>query len=332
MTIDMGPVISAVQSYGDARAAESEKAAHDEDAAQIDALTAQVADLQARLAAFQPPARFPGDPGAGKVYWGSSQDGSDIKDWTDFSASCGGLGVCRRYYQSTDLAKFSTETDALKAVGALNAASFKVPGNDWAGVGAGKYDTWLGQVRDAVKAAGVPVFLCLHHEPNGNGTPADFKAMYAHAAPILKQADNLVLMPIHNGWLFVDDNGWQQWMVPEADVNGIDIYPRKMADKAELVAKYQKGLDNLASGGKPMFLAEYGARDLVQGDYAAQMIRDLYDYLIERGDVVGVSYFNSSKNVNVFPEAGPYWLAGDRLAAFVECGKRATSVRYAPAS
>jgi hypothetical protein len=282
----------------------------------------------------------------GKLYWGSSQDGSNITDWTDFSTSCGGLGVCRRYYTSNfydpatkktsyqpdkalaAIEEFAAETRAVNAAGAVMAASFKTPDFDWAALAAGKYDTWLGQVRDAVAALDSPVFLCLHHEPNGDGASADFRAMYTHAAPILKATDNLVLMPIHNGWLFVDDNGWEQWMVPEADVNGIDIYPRKMADKNELVAKYQKGLDNLASGGKPMLLAEYGARDAVQGDYAAPMIRDLYDYLVQRGDMVGASYFNSSKNVNVFPEAGPYWLAGDRLAAFVECAQLSTSVKY----
>ena len=288
-----------------------------------------------------PTLRFPGDPTEGNLYWGSSLDGTNINDWVTFSNESGGLGACRRYYTSNDgngqfsqnisdnnLSSFKSEASAIRGAGGLSVSSFKVPNNDWAGVASGQYDAWLHDLSAAVASHGEPVFVCLHHEPNGNGNAADFRAMYSHAAPILKQANNLVLMPIHNGWLFVDDSGWQQWMVEESDVDGIDIYPRKMQNKSDLVAKYQKGLDNLASGGKPMFLAEFGARDLVQGDYAAQMIRDLYDYLIARGDVVGCTYFNSSKNVNVFPEAGPYILTGARLYKFRECAGLPTSAIY----
>jgi hypothetical protein len=279
--------------------------------------------------------RFYGDPGVGNLYYGSSWDDVTPAGWVDLSRSAGGLGVCRRYYQSNQVSDFVTEAATIKAAGALTAASFKVPNNSWAGVANGSQDQWLDSIAQATANIGWPTFVCLHHEPyNGKtgtgdgGTAADFRAMYSRAYSRWSPIQNLLTMPIYNGYPLVDDSQpSRDFFTPNCDIQGVDIYPRAMQNRQQTWAKYTKGLGNLAalSGGQPMFLAEYGARPSIQGDYCAPMIRDIYDYLtIGRNDVIGCTYFNSGKNVNT-PDPSTYVLEGARLDVFKQCAALPTS-------
>ena len=74
-----------------------------------------------------------------------------------------------------------------------------------------------------------------------------------------------------------------------------------------------------------MFLAEYGARPSIQGDYCAPMIRGIYDYLVSRGDVIAATYFNSGKNVNT-SDPSTYLLDGARLDVFKQCAALPNSI------
>ena len=281
-------------------------------------------------------ARFFGDPGTTNMYYGSSWDGADVTEWINFSKQCGGLGVSRRYYQSnqvTGSANFDDEAAKLKAAGALIAASFKVPGNNWASVANGSQDAWLDSIASVVSDHGDAAFICLHHEPyNGQtgtgdgGTATDFRNMYTRAKARWSGVENLLMMPIYNGYPIVDnDPVWHDYIIEEADIQGVDIYPRKMQSREQTWAKYGKGLGNLATVGQPMFLAEYGARPSIQGDYCAPMIRDIYDYLVYRGDVIGCTYFNSGKNVNT-DDPSTYLLDGVRLDVFKQCAALPNSI------
>jgi hypothetical protein len=152
--------------------------------------------------------------------------------------------------------------------------------------------------------------------------------MYSRAYSRWSPIQNLLTMPIYNGYPLVDDSQpSRDFFTPNCDIQGVDIYPRAMQNRQQTWAKYTKGLGNLAalSGGQPMFLAEYGARPSIQGDYCAPMIRDIYDYLtVGRNDVIGCTYFNSGKNVNT-PDPSTYVLEGARLDVFKQCAALPTS-------
>lgn len=130
-------------------------------------------------------------------------------------------------------------TDSLSLVqqalseGQKPVVSFKV-GNDWGGVASGKYDSQLKALSDNLAKLSKPIAVCLHHEPDTQSTPVDvgeggsaqeFAGMYRRATPILKQAANVEVWPIMNGWWWTNakaaftDAQIAVWLPP--DVRGL---------------------------------------------------------------------------------------------------------------
>ena len=123
------------------------------------------------------------------------------------------------------------------AAGRMPVISFKVPGTDWAGVAAGRYDERLRYVTRELAAPGGRVFLTLHHEPASDGTPSDYAAMMLHALPILSAPENIDAGPILNGfWWSNTDQGL-------SDAEIARWLPLDVLAAAELVAAdtYQTG-------------------------------------------------------------------------------------------
>lgn len=77
--------------------------------------------------------------------------------------------------------------------------SFKIPGNDWAGVAAGKYDAQLATLKQRLVALNARGFVTLHHEPAGDGTAANWAAMLTYALPKLN-TPLIDVGVIGNGW------------------------------------------------------------------------------------------------------------------------------------
>ena len=79
-----------------------------------------------------------------------------------------------------------------------------------------------------------PVFVAVHHEPEKDGTPADWSAMQVHALPILGRGNNVTVGVIGNGWWWsakkkgYTDSEIAQWITPSvrrvSDVIGADTY------------------------------------------------------------------------------------------------------------
>jgi hypothetical protein len=92
----------------------------------------------------------------------------------------------RRCFESTWITKATVDkwADWGDAQGIYPVISFKVPGNDWAGVAAGKYDNDLDVLTNTLKArkaAGrAPVCVAVHHEPSGDGNLAVWAKMQEH--------------------------------------------------------------------------------------------------------------------------------------------------------
>ena len=86
------------------------------------------------------------------------------------------------------------------AAGRMPVLSFKVPRNDWAGAAAGKYDAALKDLTARLDRLPGRVFVTLHHEPTGDGTPASYAAMQRHVLPILGSPGNVDAGVIVNGF------------------------------------------------------------------------------------------------------------------------------------
>jgi hypothetical protein len=127
-------------------------------------------------------------------------------EWSARLAETGGVDARRIF---GDLASpsgaISTATSEV-AAGRMPIVSFKVPNNDWAGVAAGSYDAQLRDVTARLAALPGQVFVTLHHEPSGDGTPAAYAAMLTHALPILGSPANVNAGPIANGFWWSNGN------------------------------------------------------------------------------------------------------------------------------
>lgn len=120
------------------------------------------------------------------------------------------------------------------AAGRMPVISFKVPETDWAGAGAGRYDELLRYVTRELAAPGGRVFVTLHHEPAGDGTPDDYASMMRHALPILGAAANVDAGPILNGFWWsstgqgLSDAEIARWLpadvLAESEVVAADTY------------------------------------------------------------------------------------------------------------
>lgn len=295
---------------------------------EINAGLAEVLNLLQQGPVDPPPPepRFPGDPGAGRLYVGENRDGGDpIARETFFNHQ---VGVYRSYWQASQTASMIAVCNRDLAARRIPFASTKLPGT-WAAVASGSQDAWLVGMMNALATVPGPVWLCLHHEPSddvGTGqTPADYVAMYQHAYP-LKPA-NVAMVPILQSAPFDPTVGGRgditAWYDAAAmDLCGIDTYnhwypggTNKWRDPATVASFF----DQLTQFGKPIALAEYGVRtDPATPGKAAQWMRDFHDLLVARGDVVAMSFFDSEQNVN---DGGTPWTldyAGDqeRLEAF----------------
>ncbi|MGH3447558.1 MAG: hypothetical protein ACRDP4_08030 [Nocardioidaceae bacterium] len=285
-------------------------------------------------AAVPPASAYPGDPGTGVLYYGSCLDGGEsgvlgFENDTFADDGLGGrtLGIYRGFYQSGQVAAAGSHAADCIAHNRLPLMSFKVPGNNWAAVGAGSQDSWLESIATAMSSAAGPVWICLHHEPYNDGAPADYRAMYARAGPILHGASNVAVVPILNSWIFLNPNEQTpvtDWDVSTvADVVSVDCYPNEIQSMSDLERRYDPVFNQIAQYGKPMALSEYASRTTTQGTYAVPYMSDIYTYCLGRGDVVAMMYFNSTQNVG---GGGPMTLTGGTLAAFTTNLDKATSV------
>lgn len=153
-------------------------------------------------------------PNVGKARIGMS---APANLWDQRVAEVGpGLEARRLFYGLGDDLKLAQQ--AVDA-GLYPILSFKIPGNDWAGVAQGKYDTQLATLKQHLVALNAPVFVTLHHEPTTDGTPADYAAMLTHALPLL-DTSLVDVGPIGNGWWWSSKaNGYTdaeiaEWLTP----------------------------------------------------------------------------------------------------------------------
>jgi len=205
------------------------------------------------------------------------------------------------------------------AAGRLPVLSFKVPGNDWSGVASGRYDAALRTLAAQLSAVGGEVFVTLHHEPTGDGSPSAYAAMMRHALPILGAPANVDAGPIVNGFWWSDgaqglsDAQIAQWLPPDvlsvSEVVAADTYQGGDAahpgeDAGVKIRNLSRWADRV--GVERLGIGEYNGVD-------ARSIKAAGDAILADPRFAFADIFNSSNN----NRAGIDWtLTGSRLDAF----------------
>jgi hypothetical protein len=287
---------------------------------------AQILDLQAALDACRVAltARFPGDPGIGLMWWGASVEGGIGPQLAAFEAATGKPTQPFRTYMTKDETASQILNKISQHIGAgrFAWASLKFP-MSWAQVAAGGGDTRLVTIADGLAQLPVHTWITLHHEPNKDpGTPAEYRAMWEHIVPLMRQHDggNVAYMLVIGGENFESDPTLAASYIPDPSVFdgfGFDLYNafsmtngkqwRQFGERADFILPF-------VPESKPVVVAEFGCReDTRDPDRATTWLTNMYEYCQAHG-FAAVSYFNSGANS---PD-GTWALDGARLNRYIQ--------------
>lgn len=188
----------------------------------------------------KPPATggdYPGQPVEGTVLWGAAVGQNDDPRPRHEIPAGAILSLRRTFYQWNHRSGYMiTLIEEDLAKGRLPWVSIKTPG--WSEVASGARDTEIDQMLVALDRVSGPVWLTLHHEPEGGGGvngPDDPGGPSAHLAMNRRVkermetlgVDNVALAPILMSWTWDPASGRNpdDWWDPEVyDFVGVDHY------------------------------------------------------------------------------------------------------------
>jgi hypothetical protein len=121
--------------------------------------------------------------------------------WAQRVSEVGAGLEARRLFFTGFTASISKANEAC-AAGMYPVMSFKTSSYSWAQVAAGDADGDLRALGTRLAALPCDVFVAIHHEPEGDGSAADWSAMAVHALPILGGGigGKVKVGVIGNGW------------------------------------------------------------------------------------------------------------------------------------
>jgi hypothetical protein len=138
------------------------------------------------------------------------------------------LGVRRTYWGPDEVRDaVRTARDDVRAR-RIPWISFKLP-YDWSDMAAGSGDDWTRDLATRLSKLHGPVWIAFHHEPEGDGDVADWKAMQERLAPIVRAAaPNVAYSVILTGLHQVNGDpryGFDAiWPETTVDIAGFDPY------------------------------------------------------------------------------------------------------------
>jgi hypothetical protein len=251
-------------------------------------------------------------------------------EWSARLAETGGVDARRIFGDLSSPASALKLATSEVAAGRMPILSFKVPNNDWSGVAAGKYDAQLRDLTSKLAAIKGQLFVTLHHEPSGNGTPSNYAAMLKHALPILGAPATVNAGPIVNGFWW--SNGGQGM----TDAEIAQWLPTSVLKVSEIVASdtYQGGTTSnpgenagVKIANMSKWAARVGVTKLGIGEYNglnAASITAAGNAVLADPRFRFAAVFNSNEN----NRAGVDWqLTGDRLTAFKATVKLSRAAR-----
>ena len=144
--------------------------------------------------------------------------------------AAGNLGIRRLYYhipgdESAAIGKIQED----QAKGRISWLSLKLDGVTWAQCASGAMDTTVTNFNNQLAAlnlqSDVPVWLCFHHEPEGDDVTSDFKLMQNRLIPRIT-APNVKCWIILTGWHEIfGSNSFTEWWPTTVVPYGIAIDP-----------------------------------------------------------------------------------------------------------
>jgi len=188
--------------------------------------------------------------------------------------------------------------------------SFKVPGNDWAGVVNGDYDAGLDIILERAAARSEKWMFSVHHEPSGDGDIPTWAIMQRYISNYVASASAKVCFaPIMNGFAWGPKNydatfiaqAFPQSLIDAINANGhiltCDTYDSADATKLSYTQydrtsmKMQGFFDWCRDKGvKSAGIGEWGC-------HTGEDVRRCWNLCATNSDLVGISvYFNSGAN------------------------------------
>lgn len=137
------------------------------------------------------------------------------------------LGVRRTYYTASQVSRAIDTARTDLAKGRLPWISFKFP-HDWKAMSSGAGDAWARDLARRLATLDGPVWVAFHHEPEGDGNMALWRAAQERLGPIMRTASNVGFTVVLTGWhQFYGGREFSLgtvWPRTTVDVAGFDIY------------------------------------------------------------------------------------------------------------
>lgn len=285
-------------------------------------------------------AKYPGQPAAGKLYWGAATGTFNLA--TRYEQPTGkSLAIHRTYYQWAQRTTSLVNTaKADLAADRLPWVSTKTP--SWADMAAGKYDGEIDEMLKALGALNGPVWLTIHHEPEGGGghnAPDDPAGPAGHVAMNKRVRErltalgikNVALAPILMSYTWTKASGrnpdaW--WASGIYDFVGVDTYSQK-AGVGLTDSTWAEIRQWAAARNADVAVGEWGLEgtDTVAGNLVKAWYNAAANSDHDRGGarVVALSAFDT--DVNAAADGQGWSLKGDQLSAFLELLKDPRTAR-----
>lgn len=250
---------------------------------------------------------YPGRPAAGDVHWGAFVHTGSSLLANPASRYGRNPEVLRSYFSWSRRASGLPQTaKADVAAGRLPWVSVKPP--SWSAMASGRHDGEIDQMLRALDAVPGPVWLTVHHEPEGGkgknytddpAGPAAHLAMNKRVRERMKalKTDNIALGPILMEWTFNPKSGRDPnayWASGVYDFLGIDTY----SDGGTFIDTSWGTVRKWAQGRNvDVAVGEWGISG--NGTSAANVMREFYNSAVSSGTdgkgarVVALSVFDS---------------------------------------
>lgn len=272
---------------------------------------------------------YPGRPPAGSVLWGAAVGGNGDPIPRHERPAEHPLTLRRTFFQWDHRGGYLLDVVRVDlTAGRLPWVSIKTP--PWSAMAAGDHDHEIDQLLRGLDAADGPVWLTVHHEPEGGGgvnRPDDPAGAAGHLAMNRRvrqrmdelAVDNVALAPVLMSWTWDPASGRSAsaWWEPGLyDFLGVDVYVEQ--DRPLADATWRRIREWAAERDVDVAVGEWGMRGTDAA--AGQRVRDWYDEAADshqdgRGArVVGLAAFDSGLNA----PTGSWELQGGQLNAFHE--------------
>jgi len=218
------------------------------------------------------------------------------------------LGVRRTYYGASQVDKGVSVAKADLAKDRIPWISYKLP-YSWPEMAAGKGDAWTRDLAVKLSKLDGPVWLALHHEPEGDADIKQWTAMQARLAPIVRSAaSNVAYSIVVTGWnqlygqaQYSLDSLWPK--NTKIDMLGVDVYNKYGAVKDGKEYTTHTDMENdyfkkFAAWANPKGIA-WGVAETGFTNKAAevdpQWVQRSYN-LMKKHNGVAFTYFNTNLN------------------------------------